>query len=75
MLLEGSFQFRRFPYFVKYNPRFSKIFRGKVFQRFSKAIIADALRRRHQNVMLVMLVEWKDLEVLTSYGVQFKIDC
>ena len=35
--------------------------------------VADALSRRHHNVMLAMLVEWKDLEALTTCSVQLRL--
>ena len=28
--------------------------------------VADALRRKHQNVVLAMIAEWKDLEALST---------
>ena len=34
--------------------------------------VADALSRKHQNVVLAMLVEWNDLEALTTCSVQLR---
>ena len=33
-------------------------------------IVADALSRKHQNVVLAMVVEWKDLEVLATCSIK-----
>ena len=34
--------------------------------------VADALSGRHQNVVLAVLAEWKDLESLTTCSVQLR---
>ena len=34
--------------------------------------VANALTRKHQNVMLVILEEWNDLEALTTCSVQLR---
>ena len=34
--------------------------------------VADALSEKHQNMVLAMLAEWKDLEALVSCDVQLR---
>ena len=37
--------------------------------------VADAFSRKHQNAVLAMIAEWKDLEALTTCRIQWKLLC